>query len=160
MSGVVLRCPICGTTQNHPGECDACSEGSVRYFCGNHSPGQWLDAPQCGVCGARFGEAPKSRPEAPDTPSRPLPPPGGPRRSAPPTRGTGGPPSFSDVLADVARELERARHVEEPRLPPPLEAGPRRGFPVVGCLIRLVIAGLFFFALAVLALLLFFGGNF
>ena len=47
MSGVVLRCPTCGTTQSHPGECDACFEGEVRYFCGNHSPGLWLDEPVC-----------------------------------------------------------------------------------------------------------------
>ena len=33
---VVLRCPTCGTTQGDAGECEACSEGEVRYFCTNH----------------------------------------------------------------------------------------------------------------------------
>ena len=154
MSGVALRCPICGTTQNHPGECEACSEGSVRYFCGNHSPGLWLDAAQCKSCGSRFGDAPKSRIEPVERPTRAVPPPRRPRRSPPPM-----PPSFSEVLADVAEELKRARSVEEPRLPAPVES-PRRGFPVMGCLIRLVFAGLFLFALAVVALVLFFGADF
>ena len=43
MSGVVLRCPSCGTTRAAPGECDACHEAQVRYYCTNHTPGRWLE---------------------------------------------------------------------------------------------------------------------
>lgn len=53
---VVRRCPNCGTTQASAGECDACHEAQVRYFCTNHSPGLWLDGPACGQCGARLGQ--------------------------------------------------------------------------------------------------------
>ena len=74
MTGVVLRCPACGTTQSKVGECDACYEGAVRYFCANHEPGRWLDTPACNACGARFGETPRRR----DTPA--------PEWSAPPRR--------------------------------------------------------------------------
>jgi hypothetical protein len=54
---VVQRCPSCGTTQATAGECEACHEAEVRYFCTNHTPGVWLDASTCPSCGARFGEA-------------------------------------------------------------------------------------------------------
>jgi hypothetical protein len=57
MSGVVLRCPNCGTTGAVSGECEACHEAQVRYYCSNHTPGRWLDTPSCPQCGARFGEA-------------------------------------------------------------------------------------------------------
>ena len=76
MKGVVLRCPRCGTTQEHEGECNACHEASTKYFCSNHEPGRWLDTPKCLHCGARFGDpsAPRSPtrfpPEAPASPSR------------------------------------------------------------------------------------------
>ena len=56
---VVLRCPTCGTTQGHAGECEACSEGEVRYFCTNHDEGIWLDGPVCSRCGAKFGDPPR-----------------------------------------------------------------------------------------------------
>ena len=56
MSGVVLRCPNCGTTRTTPGECEACHEAQVRYHCTTHTPGRWLDTPSCPQCGARFGE--------------------------------------------------------------------------------------------------------
>ena len=56
MSGVILRCPNCGTTRTAPGECEACHEGQVRYYCTMHTPGRWLDTPSCPKCGARFGE--------------------------------------------------------------------------------------------------------
>jgi hypothetical protein len=75
MSGVLLRCPNCGTTKATPGECEACHEADVRYFCTNHTPGHWLDAPMCPDCGARFGQkslpAPSRRPAAP-MPARPT----------------------------------------------------------------------------------------
>ena len=43
MSGVVLRCPSCGTTTAASGECEACREAQVRYYCTNHTPGRWLE---------------------------------------------------------------------------------------------------------------------
>ena len=57
MTGVVLRCPNCGTVRSTEGQCEACHEASVRYFCTNHAPGVWLDATSCPQCGARFGDA-------------------------------------------------------------------------------------------------------
>ena len=50
---VVKRCPNCGTTQAAAGECEACHEGQVRYFCTNHEPGVWLAGPTCPQCDAR-----------------------------------------------------------------------------------------------------------
>lgn len=52
-SGVVLRCPNCGTTQGAGGECEACHEATVRHYCTNHSPGRWLDGPVCEECALR-----------------------------------------------------------------------------------------------------------
>jgi hypothetical protein len=81
LSGVVLRCPNCGTTQAAEGQCDACHEASVRYFCRNHNPGVWLEGEACPQCGARFGDpeparveaAPVERPEFRPPPVRPAP---------------------------------------------------------------------------------------
>jgi hypothetical protein len=70
MNGVALRCPNCGTTKSTPGECDACHEAQVRYYCTNHKPGRWLDAPECPQCGAKFGDP--VRPAAPPRPARPT----------------------------------------------------------------------------------------
>ena len=56
MSGVVRRCPHCGTMQEAEGECEACHEASVQYYCSNHSPGAWLETEACPRCGARFGD--------------------------------------------------------------------------------------------------------
>lgn len=53
---VVRRCPSCGTEAEAAGECEACHEAQVGYFCTNHTPGLWLEAPVCQHCGARFGE--------------------------------------------------------------------------------------------------------
>jgi hypothetical protein len=73
MTGVVLRCPNCGTSTRTVGECDACHEAQVRYYCTNHKPGLWLDAPACLQCGAKFGDvAPlAARPARPPTPVDP-----------------------------------------------------------------------------------------
>lgn len=71
MSGVVLRCPHCGTVQPAGGECEACREAPVRYFCTNHVPGVWLDSAFCAQCGARFGDPAPAR-EAPRPPERPA----------------------------------------------------------------------------------------
>ena len=85
MSGVVIRCPHCGTTQSTLGECEACHEATTRYFCPNHEPGRWLDEPSCPVCGARVGvpgvtppSSPRPRPTTPSAPPT--------RRAAPPRR--------------------------------------------------------------------------
>ena len=67
---VVLRCPTCGTTQAHDGECEACSEGEVRYFCTNHDEGIWLDGPVCNRCAAKFGDPPRKPPAPPRAPER------------------------------------------------------------------------------------------
>jgi hypothetical protein len=72
---VVQRCPNCGTTKGTSGECEACHEAQVRYFCTNHTPGVWLDASTCPKCGARFGEAaipvpPRSPAPEPAIPAR------------------------------------------------------------------------------------------
>lgn len=72
MSGVVLRCPQCGTTRSGPGECQACHEAQVRYYCTNHAPGRWLDKGACAQCGARFGD-PAHPPSIPPATVRPTP---------------------------------------------------------------------------------------
>ena len=67
MTGVVLRCPNCGTTRSTPGECEACHEAQVvRYYCTNHDPGEWLDEPTCGDAGRirRSAAAPSAGPVA------------------------------------------------------------------------------------------------
>ena len=98
MTGVILRCPNCGTSKATPGECDACHEAQVRYYCTNHKPGHWLDASVCPQCGAKFGDPvrPAARPIPPAAPPRPRttvtsaapsrvdPPPSPPRTSAKP----------------------------------------------------------------------------
>jgi hypothetical protein len=66
MTGVILRCPNCGTSTTTAGECEACHEADVRFYCTNHKPGHWLNAPACPQCGAKFGD-----PERPSTPSAP-----------------------------------------------------------------------------------------
>jgi hypothetical protein len=57
---VVQRCPNCGTTRATSGECEACHEAQVRFFCENHTPGLWLEKGTSPECGARFGDAPRS----------------------------------------------------------------------------------------------------
>ena len=134
-----------------------------RYFCGNHTPGLWLDGPVCRGCAARFGEAAKGRaepaPEPPSTvpirkPRRPgsgPPVPGGvepPRRDPPrPPAHPGLPldsPSLADLLAHIAgdREPGRDEGVGLPSRVPAPEA-PRRSVPVLGCLVRLILLVLF-----------------
>jgi hypothetical protein len=98
MTGVILRCPNCGTSKTSPGECEACHEAQVRYYCTNHKPGRWLDASACPQCGATFGDPvrPVARSIPPAAPPRPRttvtsaapprvdPPPSPPRTSARP----------------------------------------------------------------------------
>ncbi|MBA2707298.1 MAG: hypothetical protein H0U59_05795 [Gemmatimonadaceae bacterium] len=68
MTGVVLRCPNCGTTQGMTGECEACHEEQVRYFCTRHKPGVWLDKAACSQCGAKFGDPPAAAAPPPRSP--------------------------------------------------------------------------------------------
>ena len=181
---VALRCPACGTTQNHPGECDACYEAEVRYYCTNHTPGKWLDHPECSQCGAKFGDAPKPSPRPPErTPASsrgrsgsppPSPPsagiPHGPRdydRSPPPRipperefepvkvpRA----PTILDLLARIAAEraarLERTSETRRPR-----EAAEPPGLPVKGCIMRFILLLIILGALAIGALFLVLSGS-
>ena len=178
---VVFRCPTCGTTQGHAGECEACSEGEVRYFCTDHGEGVWLDGPICGVCGARFGDAPTNRPPpaprvsippagAPDfrppmrrhTPERPSEPDFG--RATSPSEGEAPEvlppaPSLGELLEEFAEERARARARREVDAAPwPEPPGRRLGLPVAGCLVRVI--GLVFLLIlaAVIFLFLLFGG--
>lgn len=50
---VVRRCPNCGTTRATAGQCDACHEAEVRFYCTDHTPGLWLDGPTCPQCHSR-----------------------------------------------------------------------------------------------------------
>ena len=179
MSGVVLRCPTCGTTQGHRGECDACLDGDVRYFCSNHSPGLWLDDAVCNECGAKFGDAPGRAP-APTPRARPTvtgpewyrtesPPPLR-ADAAPPLARSRGPtpdpedtaalPSLAELLlAHISEERERTRDdFGEVLRPAPVIAPPRWSFPVLGCLFRALVIVLVLIALAFGGLFLLLGG--
>jgi hypothetical protein len=116
---VVLRCPHCGTTQGAPGECHACSEADVRYFCRNHDPGRWLDAPTCPACGARFGERPPPQPPGAPQTRRPMPRPDA--RSVSASRRTDRVSRTRRRDAERSREYEREAERERPpdREPPP-----------------------------------------
>lgn len=181
MSGVGLRCPACGTTQSHPGECDACLEGNVRYFCSNHSPGLWLDEAVCKACGAEFGATPRRLPEpapraTPTVParerrrpgSRPTMPPGVPspaglRRPAPRVADpdvSPATPSLLELLAHISQKWGRTLDEVDkvPRRAPTADT-PRRSIPVMGCLVRLVLVVLVLIGLALGGLLLLIGGG-
>ena len=166
MSGVVLRCRNCGTTQATPGECEACHEADVQYFCPNHSPGRWLDGPECPACGARVGVPGRTE----RVPPRPTPGP------TPRSRGRGAPPPVRrapppdeegldrEVLTGPVRspgdegalleELLRAGLGGGPRgapTLPPIGAGISTAF---GCVRRIVVI---LFVLMVLAAMFVFG---
>lgn len=72
MSKVLLRCPNCGTTRSSPGECDACHEAQVRFYCTNHNPGLWLEGRTCTACGATFGVAERVAPTVAPKVARPA----------------------------------------------------------------------------------------
>ncbi len=177
MSDVVLRCPTCGTTQNQPGECDACYEGQVRYFCNSHSPGLWLDEPQCKACGAKFGETRRKDSTPATATARPVPArtapgrapsPGAPPRESPlpkpsagkPTRASPGrtrepivtpdaPPYLTDILARLlgARRERTDYKVEKESWGDPIPQVPLR--PLKGCLGRFIVFLLLLFVLVV-----------
>jgi hypothetical protein len=108
---VVLRCPSCGTTRGTPGECEACGEAAVRYFCSNHSPGAWLDTPKCPKCGAVFG-APEPRPSGRAAPTRAAPTRAAPTRAAP-TRAAPTPSARREPHAVLSRPRERLIRADE-----------------------------------------------
>jgi hypothetical protein len=182
MTGVVLRCPSCGTTQAHAGECDACYEAQVRYFCDNHNPGRWLDEPQCTACGARYGEAPKRPvppspvPAAPVSPRVPPTAPGARSRGRtreppkpPATRSTRepardepgpraakspGPPDLAELLRRTLRgPRERYDEGTWGRATPPM---PRLG--IGGCLRRVILFAVILFALILMGSFFLVGG--
>ena len=174
---VVLRCPTCGTTQGRAGECEACSEGQVRYFCTSHDQGIWLEGAVCSQCGAKFGDAP-SRPPASRAPSVPTPPaelrPTGRRRppERPPESDVGRrasrgfereapvvpevlprTPSLGELLEKIREGRARARGRYEPEVPGAEPRVRRSPFPLAGCLVRIV--GLVFVLVAAAIFLLF-----
>jgi hypothetical protein len=176
MSGVVLRCPSCGTTKAAPGECDACHEAQVRYYCTNHTPGRWLDSRSCSQCGSQFGvpdpppvvRSPPTRPPASPPPptSTALPPAAG--RKGYTSRGPWGrrvlpgheretrprSDAFRDAierrLPELFREAARARRMREVSDSPPI------GVAATGCL-RAALLLVLFFMLASLAVPLLLG---
>ena len=157
---VVLRCPTCGTTQQHVGECEACAEGDVRYFCTNHDEGIWLEGPACSRCGTEFGDPPEKPRVARPRAGRPRP--AGAPDFRPPAKPEVLPPaaSMEEFLDEIARDRARVRRpyaVEEvlPPAPPPLG---RVGVPLAGCLVRVVGLAFALIAAVVIFLLLLFGG--
>ena len=181
---VVLRCPSCGTTQGHAGECEACFEGEVRYFCTNHDEGVWIDGPVCSRCGARFGDAPR-RPSAPPPirPTRPAGPPDfrspgarrAPERPAPesgwrpPSRREPEEPEVLPRRSSLEELLEEFRTTRggggggaryDPGIRWPEPRAPRPGFPIAGCLVRLVSLGFLLLVLFIIFMFVLFGGLF
>lgn len=165
MSGVVLRCPNCGTAQAKPGECEACHEGQVRHFCTNHKTGIWLDASTCPQCGARFGEAvrpaplpaPAVRKRVPPKPA-PVVEPGPWRADAPAPTGPGDVDyaAVRDALArrwlDRLTTASRMRRTPDPRR---IDLEASAGEPVRGGCVKQVLMLVFIlFALFVAASLL------
>ena len=181
MSGVVLRCPNCGTTRATPGPCEACHEAEVRHYCTNHTPGLWLDAPACVQCGARLGEPdrapiPASLPRrTPAPPAAPAPrprfrPAGRPGTGAPPARreaGSGAGDEFSargdgrgapvTSLQELLLAALHARRRPHPDIDVPREALPRTRSPG-GCLMRFMLLMVFLF-LAMVSGMFLFGGS-
>jgi hypothetical protein len=178
MSGVILKCPNCGTAQVTPGECDACHEAEVRYFCTNHMPGIWLQSPACSRCGAQFGRSePAHRPTASPVPRAASPETIPPRASEPyrrpaaPTRTPGrdlwtrpvprksagdrddGIPPAREAIGRRWPELLRtaSRIGGRPRVPTEEidEVSPAR--VAGGCLRQVILIALLFFILSIVA---------
>jgi hypothetical protein len=122
---VVLRCPTCGTTRPTPGDCEACHEAQVRYFCTNHKPGLWVDSPTCPRCGGRFGEARRAPTLVPVPPVRTLPP--APARAP-------APPPYSRVEPPHSRDEWAARE----DLPAERAGGPAIGASPIAILLNLL----------------------
>ena len=164
MTGVIIRCPNCGTPQTALGECEACHEADTRYFCTNHEPGRWLDASACAVCGAQYGVKPAASPAPPRARSKPAEPWASPlprtdERERRPVDAWSGPvrtPGRGDVF-----EIEpRGAEVPDDRIASPF---PAEGLTMVataaGCVRRIIVLFLILLALAALALFGLFGGG-
>ena len=170
MSGIVVRCPNCGTIQNAIGECEACHEATTRWFCPNHDPGLWLDAPLCPTCGARPG-VPGAR-----TRPTPAPPRGAPARATPPRRVPTREPARPREEAYAPEESDAEREVWSGPVYSPGDPRGRGGAPdawridpsvvlptamrvfsLFGCLRRLVILAFVLFLLAAIAFYMLFG---
>lgn len=184
MSGVILRCRTCGTTQDHAGECEACRDGTVAYYCGNHAPGLWLDTSVCSTCGARYGDAVPSAPRRPArstegpptsprgrvdaTPTTPASAPRdsrvSPRRSTPAAHERPvldedpAASSLAELLVDMAEEARRSVPTVSRRPSPPVGSS-RTALPWLGgCALRLVLLVLFLVVFTVLAAFVLVGG--
>ena len=164
MSGVVLRCPNCGTTQGSPGECEACHEGEVRWFCPNHAPGRWLDGPACPDCGARVGRPPAAAPPPRRAPAAPRPPSSTGTRAPRPRRPAGD--AWSEPPPPPAGRADRDDAIEVGRVEPPIGwPGARpptihvRPLPILGCIGRLVLWLVTAVVLLTMATCWFFGGD-
>ena len=189
MTGVILRCPNCGTSKATPGECEACHEAQVRYYCTNHTPGRWLDASACPECGAKFGDPirPAAKPIPPAAPARPRaaaspaptradPPPPPPRikvapwtrrdreRSPAPDLGGGDERApVRDVRAERMLEILRAASRATRIGRRPTYTTPERtpvGASLGGCLMRFVILAMFLLIIIPLMLTLLGGSLF
>jgi hypothetical protein len=179
MSGVVLRCPSCGTTRAALGECDVCHEAQVRFYCTNHTPGRWLDSGSCPKCGSQFGvsdrpplvhspprsspASPPRQPGAPPPPAAALPPKAGRKGyTSWPARGPWGRPVLPGHERETRPRSDAFREAIERRLPDRFREAARvrrmREGPdlppiwvATGCL-RPVLLMLLFFVLASLAM--------
>jgi hypothetical protein len=160
MSGVILRCPHCGTSSATAGECTACHEAAVRYMCTNHATGLWLETPACPACGAVFGVAPQ--PPAPSTPMPPA------ARRRPEVEHWGRGPSSDYARASDPRAAEMAAAhrrlhdllragIRSRAIPPaePDESRARGGANLGGCLVRTVALLFVLFLLSTIGPLLF-----
>ena len=174
---VVLRCPICGTAQEQGGECEACSEAEVQYFCTNHEEGIWLNSAVCSVCGATYGDAPRKRP-APGEPGSPpargvdYGAPMRPARSSEPEVGRHPPrrpapegvepevvtPSLGEFLEAIAARARARRDYDVDEGTWTARPVGRGGFPILGCLGRIVGLVVLFIMIAIVFLFLLFGG--
>ncbi len=153
-------------------------------FCTNHDEGIWLDGPVCSRCGAKFGDPlRKSAPAPMPVPGRPATAPD----FRPPTRrrtaerppkpdfGPGPPrlpgpdaPADPEILrrtASLGELLEELSEARARRGAPyevderPSAAPPRRGigFPLAGCLVRILGLGFLLFLALIVFLFLLFG---
>lgn len=182
---VTRRCPNCGTTQATSGDCEACHEAEVRYYCTNHTPGVWLDGTSCPHCGSRLGAPPRGKSTAPPPPvRRPVPAavPARPRgtgaatppRTTPPFAPSSPPPAppvpawdtRTTTLEETAVEAYSARPSPlQWLLEAALRARAARREParvgagparnLAGCLLRLLVIGTLLFLALVAALFVF-----
>ena len=172
MSDVALRCPNCGTTQARAGECEACHEAQVRYYCPNHTPGRWVDGPRCAECEARRERERVAGPPPPRRTPTGVPPIGSTRRTPPrdpfgrPRRGR----DEDDLERTGEMEVPAGWRVEPPlRWPAPTPPEWRGGaappeirlprIPIFGCIGQLIKVALFIIILLAMGTCWFFGGG-